>query len=429
VRESIKTEWGWVLLKSTPPQLYNQEKIKRDGIVFDYIKKTWNIFKYFIRAKPVWKWPQQSDVLIFDPAGHEVLLEYLKPWRPEMLHVRGEVINIGVLLKSFLRSGSRIEAYVDCFIDAVCPRLIVTYIDNNKHFYSISQRHLYVKTMFVQNGVRSCCFDIFRYLDSLDSETLNTFSVDHMLVFGSHIGEKYTRYFKGNITPIGSIKNNFVSKGGLPQPGVITFVSQWRKGLPFSQNGIFYTHEEIIEQPDRLVVQLLGSYAKNNNKRLKIILKTEQNTLVSLEKAYFKNILGYEPDFQKKQGPYSSYGFLDSSEVVVTIESTLGYESIARGNKTAIFSIRGTLCKISGWTFGWPADFPDEGLFWTNKPDPDSFVRILDYLFEVTDEQWQKDLKSTKYSSIMEYDPENTILQSIFEKELGASPKLASKLQ
>jgi surface carbohydrate biosynthesis protein len=418
-----------LLVAQKPPlkKLSKQEKIKRDRIVFDYIKKTWNIFKYFIRAKPVWKCPQQSDVLIFDQSGQDILLEYLKPWRPEILHVRGEVINMGVLLKSFFRSGARIEAYVDCFIEAVSPRLIVTLIDNNKHFYSISQRHLYVKTMFVQNGVRSCFLDIFEYLDSLDSETLNAFSVDHMLVFGSQIGEKYTRYFKGNITPIGSIKNNFVSKKSLPQPGVITFVSQWRNGLPFSNNGISYTHEEFVEQPDRLVVQLLGDYAKNNNKRLKIILKTlEQNSLVSLEKAYFKKILGYEPGFQKKQGPYSSYGFLDSSEVIVTIESTLGYESIARGNKTAIFSIRGALCKISGWTFGWPANFPDEGLFWTNKPNPDSFVRILDYLFEVTDEQWQKDLKCTKYSSIVEYDPENTILQSILEKELGAPPELAS---
>jgi surface carbohydrate biosynthesis protein len=407
----------------TRSELYNQEKIKRDGIVFDYIKKIWKIFKYFIRAKPVWKCPQQSDVLIFDQKGQDSLLEYLKPWRPELLHVRGEVINVSVLLKSFFRSGARIDAYVDCFIETVCPRLIVTLIDNDKYFYTISQRHLHVKTMFVQNGVRSSFLDIFEYLDSLDSEILNTFSVDHMLVFGSKIGEHYTRYFKGNITPIGSIRNNLVSKRHLPQPGVIAFVSQWRGGLTISSNGISYTHEELFEQPDRLVVQLLDDYAKNNNKRLKIILKNlEQNALVSLEKDYFKKILGYEPDFQKKQGPKSSYGFLDSSEVVVTIESTLGYESIARGNKTAICSIRGSLCGILGFNFGWPVDFPDEGLFWTNNPDQDSFVRILDYLFNVTDEQWQKDLDSTNYSSLMEYDPGNTKLMSILHAELGTPP-------
>ena len=72
--------------------------------------------------------------------------------------------------------------------------------------------------------------------------------------------------------------------------------------------------------------------------------------------------------------------------------------------------------------YGWPADYPDEGLFWTNKPDPDIFVRILDYLFEVSDEQWRKDVEETNFSSIMEYDPKNTILQSILERELGILP-------
>ena len=69
-------------------------------------------------------------------------------------------------------------------------------------------------------------------------------------------------------------------------------------------------------------------------------------------------------------------------------------------------------------TYGWPADFPDEGFFWTNNPDPDSFVRILDYLFEVDDLRWRKDLEDTNFSSLMVYDPENSAFQTILEKEL-----------
>ena len=69
---------------------------------------------------------------------------------------------------------------------------------------------------------------------------------------------------------------------------------------------------------------------------------------------------------------------------------------------------------------GWPADYPDEGPFWTNKPDSDIFIRILDYLFEVSDEQWKKDVTSTNFSSLMEYDSGNTIFKSILEKELGS---------
>ena len=132
--------------------------------------------------------------------------------------------------------------------------------------------------------------------------------------------------------------------------------------------------------------------------------------------------MGIEPEFFEAPGSYTSYQAVDSAEIVVSTDSTLGYESIARGKKTAIFSIRSTLLEMSDCAYGWPADYPDEGPFWTNKPDSDIFIRILDYLFEVSDEQWKKDVESTNFSSLMEYDPGNTIFQSILEKELGVPP-------
>ena len=75
--------------------------------------------------------------------------------------------------------------------------------------------------------------------------------------------------------------------------------------------------------------------------------------------------------------------------------------------------------------FGWPEDLPDEGPFWTNKPAPDRYARILDYLFEIDDVQWQKDVESINFSSQLIYNPGNTILKSTLEKELGAPPTSA----
>ena len=135
---------------------------------------------------------------------------------------------------------------------------------------------------------------------------------------------------------------------------------------------------------------------------------------------------GIEPEFSEEPGSYASYQAVDSAEIVVSADSTLGYESIARGKKTAIFSLRTTLLDMPDLAYGWPADYPSEGPFWTNKPDSDIFIRILDYLFEVSDEQWEKDVEATNFSSIMEYDPRNTIFQSILEKELGSPPTLVN---
>ena len=69
-----------------------------------------------------------------------------------------------------------------------------------------------IKTLFIQNGLRSYSIDVFRELDTLNSDTKSTFFVDYMLTFGSTIGELYSRYIKGNIVPIGSIKNNLINK-------------------------------------------------------------------------------------------------------------------------------------------------------------------------------------------------------------------------
>ena len=60
-------------------------------------------------------------MLIFDATQQGVLMEYLKQWSPEVLYLRGEQFNIPVLLASFFRRGSRMNAYADCFIETVCP--------------------------------------------------------------------------------------------------------------------------------------------------------------------------------------------------------------------------------------------------------------------------------------------------------------------
>ena len=140
------------------------------------------------------------------------------------------------------------------------------------------------------------------------------------------------------------------------------------------------------------------------------------------EEVYFESLMGGEAEFFRPEGTCPGLRAVDSAEIVVTIDSTLGYESIARGNKTAFFSIRPKLCKDFKTSFGWPRDLLNEGPFWTMNPDSDSFVRILDYLFEVDDAQWRKDIEAINFSSLMVYNPGNTILNSTLEKVLGAPP-------
>ena len=72
-------------------------------IMFISMKKLWRYLCHILQAKKSWTWPQRSEVLIYNAANQEILLEYTQPWNPETLHVRREQINMRVLLKSFLK--------------------------------------------------------------------------------------------------------------------------------------------------------------------------------------------------------------------------------------------------------------------------------------------------------------------------------------
>lgn len=377
---------------------------------------------FFFRAHKCWYWPRLSDVLIYDAINQDVIMEYIHPWKPEVLHVRGEQINMRVLFASLFRSGKRANAYVDCFIEKVRPSLIITFIDNSLNFITISQRHPNVKTLVIQNGWKGYYADIFETLDKLDSIWRSKLKIDYMLLFGPAIGAEYARYIRGTVMPIGSLKNNQVPRTQKLRRDVIAYSSQWHKeGLYMGD--IFYTHESFFGQVDRIILRCLERYARSKKKELVIIPRNAKHSdLHAQENLYFRELLGCECVFLAPNGLYPSYQALDAADVVVAVDTTLGYESIARGKKTAIFSIRSNLLGIHGLTYGWPADFPDEGPFWTNCPDSNAFVRILDYLFEVDDAQWRKDIEATNFSSLMIYNPGNSILRSILERELRSAP-------
>ena len=49
--------------------------------------------------------------------------------------------------------------------------------------------------------------------------------------------------------------------------------------------------------------------------------------------------------------------------------------------------------------YGWPVPHPDDGPFWTNRPDPAAFERILDHLFAISDVQWQAELAEHQFET------------------------------
>ena len=396
----------------------NDRRASRVGLLLRRLRKFAAFFSYFRQARKCWCWPKKSEVLIFDACGAELLRDYLRDWSVEVLPVRGESINVPVMLASLFVGGNRSEAYFDVYIRRVRPLLIVTFIDNTPAFYRLASRHPGVKTMFIQNGWRGYHADVFEQLDASE-RNVGSLAVDYMLCFGHAVGRHYQRYIAGTAVAIGALRNNRQLRSAAREAGSIAFVSQWRsEGIQCA--GRVYSQEEFMGAIDRCIVSFVADYARAHGKRLSIIPRTPADSDQRREEAqYFEAMLGEPCRFLEYDKPGSSYQALDAAEVVVGVDSTLVYEAIARGTRTAVFSIRGALMGVQGFGYGWPAACEPDGPFWTNTPAPERFAAVLDYLFGISDDDWRKELQGLAFEELMVFDPGNALLRQTLAQALA----------
>ena len=390
------------------------------------LANVWRFYKVFVAPPKTYRSPRRSRVLIFDASWTDLLLLFLKPWTPEILHLRQECINVPCLLRAALNrnfwKGDMVTAYIDAFIRCVQPDLIVTMIDNDVRFYTLSQRHPRLKTVVVQNAWRDDWT-----LQGLRLAAANgALQASCMCFLGANIEAEYRKLVSCETIRVGQIKNNLVPKTVFSATKqTIGFVSQYRH--PDTSGTILQWHlfpwQKFFEEPDTIVLTFLKDYAARTNRNLLVLANpTAMLDPLHCEEAYFRRLLGDGYDFFAPRDTLDSCAKTDACEVVVSIDSTLGLEAVARGNRAALFYIRSEICNLPDSRFGWPAEYADDGPFWSNVPDPAIFERIMDFLFAASDAEWRETLRQHNFERIMEYDPGNTRFKHLLTDILGPTP-------
>lgn len=367
-----------------------------------FFSKIYRLLKYVIFSKWVWQKPLSAEVLIFDRTSSYVFFEYLKNDDLHVLDTRGESLNIYVIFKCLISGKVSKSFYFQRYIEFVNPKIVLTFINNNKNFYGLNKLNSTFSMVFVQNGLRSELAFLFKP---------QSFQVDYMLVFGKSIGHKYSQYINGQVLPVGSFKNNLIPSGYQNKEASksFLFLSQFRyrknKNSPIliAGNVSFNWHQ--FYAAEFFILPLLQQYCAEKDLRLKICMCSKDE--FNQESDFYHDILGKDIELLKKDSLYSGYHNLFHAEYKVFIDSTLGYESLARGMKTVAFSIRGSSIGLPSSRFGWPAELADSGPFWANQPDENEFRRVMDYITTVDDNEWEK-TRQHYMSDIMEYDPGNT---------------------
>ena len=351
--------------------------------------------------------PRKANALLYFVTGSEVIKPYFAKDELQILDLREHEVNISVALLCIFDRDLSAQNYAVRYIKIVKPKLIVTFIDNFPAFFQLKKQFPKIQTMLIQNGIRSERGDLFgKLLEELQFEGNH---VDHMFVFGSAVGLIYNKYISGNIIPIGSFKNNLVKLNGTKSRS-IAYISTYRPGIsgefivPDSAPDNPVTYEQITVRRETTII-FVAEYCRANNLELIIVGKDEDFVAENL---YYQKLLkDYSWTLKPRKTAMNSYGVIDNSEIVVFTSSTLGYEALARGIKTAALLIDAKLLDADALKFGWPVKVKDDGKFWTHQFDEKRFGEILDYLLTVSDADWDK-IRSETIREIICYDENNS---------------------
>src|SRR3546814_3527765 len=69
--------------------------------------------------------PRKSSILIYDATNANEFLPYTNHLAPHILHTRNESINLWCLFLGVIRYRKRPYRYIDAYIDAVEPKIII----------------------------------------------------------------------------------------------------------------------------------------------------------------------------------------------------------------------------------------------------------------------------------------------------------------
>jgi surface carbohydrate biosynthesis protein len=133
------------------------------------------------------------------------------------------------------------------------------------------------------------------------------------------------------------------------------------------------------------------------------------------EKKFFSEKLGedgwtYLESSIERRGIYLT----SNAKYIVTIDSTLGYECLARGQRVCFFSIRSKYLKSDYAKFGWPLHLSEEGKCWTTNNSKEDFKRLMNFLVFEDDIAWKKIL-DTELRDLVFYNRNNSLYKKFLK--------------
>ena len=400
-------------------------------------------FKYFRSTKRVWRRPPRANLLIIDRGTASPLDEMFAHHKPHIMEIRGESVNMLALLRALPKIHLGAVAYLEAYIDFVKPKLILSRnADSDLNLWRLKRRgKSQYKVALVQNGWRPDTFGAIPISNFTKSDGKIRPSADCVMIFAPKQAGDCLSRFTSEIIAVGSVKLNKINFFEFPKaPKDIVFISQYRH-QQFLKNPGFY-------RADTAVCKYLATFSVKNSLKIHVAGIMPDAERIDAERKWFgEQFAGSEWQFHEVTKPESSYLLLNEADVVVTVDSTMGYEALALGKKTVILCCRKfhrtegyeTLFDLMSEQIGLVMDSPDSenginnrfgasfkfeesGFFWSNVELLAEFERVLNNVFHSSAAEFEQISRPIR-DQLMVHDYGNTKIRAYVEGVLTDSLK------
>jgi len=379
---------------------------------YDAFKNILIKFFIFIKIKKNWRRPKKAKIIIYDHLFYFYFEKYLKDKEYVIYHNRiqsDSEINVFIILECLINFDFKFKTYRKRFFSYVNPKIVITMFDNNPTFYKLKSEFPQLTTIAVQKAWKyDVEFDII--YDRHKKKDLG-YQCDYLFCYNKFIAEIYSKFIKTKkIFLIGSFLSNFEEPSNEKKDYII-YISQWRN---YNKSEKFHKNLNIgdWQKNEKIFLEKLISFVEKNSFNLKVLGKTKLHT--KKEKIYYDEIFGKNYEFIYQSEKRENYKILDAAKLTVSLDSTLAYENLARGNKTVFFSIRNDeKLDFDMIRFCWPERKNETGPNWTNSLSNAEFSRLFSVI-DLNEIKWREtckkyfedtlifDLNNSQFSKLLE---------------------------
>ena len=385
-----------------------------------------------IISKSTWRKPTKCQVVQFGGLEVTALSLLADEFKIGVMPLISEQVSLPVVLRMLLRLRLSRWAYYQKFIQFTAASVVLVWQDTNADSYQL-RRHTQIPVLSIQNGVRHNVGPVSGkgFMDALkEVATSSRPAADAYFCFGA----AEPRYFDGIIETRfvrhGSLRANEYAqlrplKSKYQQTSGIGFIVSFphRQSIPGGLiignntpflrlgNHIISYHE--YYSFDALVSKAIQRVSGELAMEYRIIAKRSDET--GSEVQFFQDVhAGQVEVIAHAKG--GGYELADRFKLLITVDSTLGYEMRALGKPVAFLSNRLKHLGITDrdLTFGFPLDIPADGPYWSSATTEPEIVQFLyRWIKSVATQETQKDS-----FELMHLDPGNTQLRGMIRAVL-----------